>query len=150
MKAVPWSRCCSNSTLMSFNTPWAWRRGASVEVCFVWVCIFVSMCAHSCINLYVSLCACVWIPESRRSRSAAFCEWCCCRPVLRSQPVRGGGRSRWGRPPCWGPQRWSHNAGDTVCPLTPKRGQRHQFLLVETQSGRPEEWAGLKEGLMMV
>ena len=134
MKAVPWSRCCSNSTLMSFNTPWACRRGE----CVVWVCVFAF-----CVNLY--MCVYTDVPESHRSRSAASCVWCCYRLFHQSQPVRGGGRSQWGRRPCWGLRQRSRIAGDTVCSLTPRHGQTHQFLLVETQSGQLEELAVLKE-----
>lgn len=83
------------------------------------------------------------VPLSHRSQWAASCG--CYHLALRSQPVRGGGRSPSGRQFGWGLQQVSHNAGGSICPLTPRRGQKHLFLLVGTQSGQLEGWATLEE-----
>lgn len=147
MKAVPWCRCCSNSRPMSFNTPWAWRRGGqekknnvTMSLWLIWndLCI----CVH--VVALIGVCVHTDVPVIHRSRSAASCARCCCRLALRSQPARGGGRSQWDRQFCWGLQQQSRNAGGNVCPLTPRHDQKHRFLLVETQSGLPEGWATLE------
>lgn len=56
MKAVPRSRCCSNSILMSFNTPWAWRRGECVWACFrlnVYCCAYARRFERVCTVTYL-------------------------------------------------------------------------------------------------